>query len=122
MGKAYIIDFKKFTDDRGTLIPFELNNNCPFDIKRIFLIYGTDKAGIERANHINETTNQILIAVSGKVDVDVKYGNQKETFVLNAIDKGLYLECGTYKKLYNFSPDCIILCICDNYYRLAKYK
>ena len=37
---AHIIDLKTFTDDRGNLTVIE--KVIPFDIKRIFYIYGVD--------------------------------------------------------------------------------
>lgn len=37
---AHIVDLKTFTDDRGNLTVIE--KVIPFDIKRIFYIYGVD--------------------------------------------------------------------------------
>ena len=39
MKNTYIVKFNEFKDKRGSLLPFEYKNNCPFEIKRIFIIY-----------------------------------------------------------------------------------
>ena len=33
-----IIQLKKFVDERGSLQPFEYQSNCPFEVKRVFII------------------------------------------------------------------------------------
>ncbi|EFC0014270.1 WxcM-like domain-containing protein, partial [Escherichia coli] len=35
------IEFKKLGDDRGSLVSLEQNKNIPFEIKRIYYIFGT---------------------------------------------------------------------------------
>ena len=44
---AYLIDLKSFTDKRGNLTVIE--KSMPFEIKRIFYIYGVD--GSSRGGH-----------------------------------------------------------------------
>lgn len=122
MDKCQLIKFKKFTDERGSLIPFEINNNCPFDIKRTFVIYGVGNEKTERANHVNTETNQVLIALAGTVTIDINENNTTTTYVLNNIEEGLYIKSGVHKRLYKFSKDAVILSLCDNYYNPSEYK
>ena len=46
---AHIIDLKTFTDDRGNLTVIE--KVIPFDIKRIFYIYGVDDSTRRSEEH-----------------------------------------------------------------------
>lgn len=121
MNNFYIIDFKEYKDERGKLIPFEYETNCPFEIKRAFLIYDVPSLSTERAGHINKYTKQIIIAISGECYVDCIDKNKKETFILKSPSKGLFINNNTYKKLYNFSKDATLLCLCSNYYNKAEY-
>ena len=52
MKNAYLIQFEKYVDERGALIPFEYNKNCPFDVKRCFFVYNIPTFS-RRGNHIN---------------------------------------------------------------------
>ena len=44
------IDFKYLEDDRGSLVAIEENICLPFEIKRVYYIFGT-KIGISRGFH-----------------------------------------------------------------------
>ncbi|MFZ9470027.1 MAG: WxcM-like domain-containing protein [Rickettsiales bacterium] len=38
-----LIDFHIFGDERGSLVSLEANKNIPFDIKRVYYIFDTNK-------------------------------------------------------------------------------
>ena len=54
---AHIIHLKTFSEKRGNLSVIE--NEIPFDIKRIFYIYGVDDS--VRGGHRHKTTVQAAI-------------------------------------------------------------
>ena len=43
MNSVRMLDFHQFGDDRGHLVVAEGNKDIPFEIKRVFYIYGSDK-------------------------------------------------------------------------------
>ena len=51
---ANLIDLKTFTDERGNLTVIE--KTIPFDIKRIFYIYGVENSA--RGGHRHKTLKQ----------------------------------------------------------------
>ena len=57
-----LIDMKVFGDERGHLIACQNNQNCPFNVKRVFWIFDT-KPGIVRGSHANRNSEFILIAI-----------------------------------------------------------
>ena len=115
-----IIEIKSFKDKRGILTPFELNNNCPFDIKRIFYISNVPNQA-SRGEHINSESKFLIIAIQGQVTIDILQDGKTETFVLDSPNKALFLNNSIYKRLYNFSNDAILLCLSDNYYNKNDY-
>ena len=117
----YIVHFKEFEDERGKLVPMELNNNCLFDIKRVFYIYNVPDKNVSRGEHANIDTQLMLIATSGSVTVEVRDGDNEGQFILDSPNKGLFLEKGIYKRIYNFSKDAVLLCLSDCYYNPADY-
>jgi dTDP-4-dehydrorhamnose 3,5-epimerase-like enzyme len=62
-----IQNFKILKDDRGSLMPIELNE-VPFEAKRIFIVKDVPE-GFERGNHSHFHTKQLLICLQGEIDV-----------------------------------------------------
>ena len=48
-----VIEFKDLGDERGKLVVIEGNDSIPFDIKRVFYIYGSDP-DVVRGQHANK--------------------------------------------------------------------
>ena len=68
VAKLELVSLKQMGDDRGALVVFEKGMNIPFDVKRCFYIYGTKK-GVARGFHAHKKSKQILVAVSGSVEI-----------------------------------------------------
>ena len=69
---------KTYKDHTGSLIPFYKNDSFKkFDVKRFFFVYGNKK--YFRADHAHKKCNQILVPVSGKIEVQIttKKGTKK---------------------------------------------
>ncbi len=115
-----IINFKVMGDERGSLIAFEENHNVPFDIKRVFYIYGTQE-NVPRGQHAHYKAKQLLIAVNGGCKVTLDDGKQKETYTLNKPNVGLFQDALSWGKMHNFSHDCILIVLCDTHYDDKDY-
>ena len=85
-----MFEFKQHGDDRGHLVVVEGQTDIPFDIKRIFYIYGSD-AEVIRGRHANRKTEFVLINVSGKSKVKVDNGYEQRIIDLDRPRMGLYL-------------------------------
>ena len=69
-----IINFKDLGDERGNLVVIEGEGmDIPFDIKRVFYIYGSDDT-VVRGQHANKETEFLLVNVGGKSKVRVDNG------------------------------------------------
>ena len=86
-----LLDFKIIGDERGSLIAFEENHNIPFDIRRVYYIFGTDPKMI-RGKHAHKSLDQLLISISGSCKIMLDDGCEKEEFLLNNPEKGLYIK------------------------------
>ena len=107
-------------DDRGSLIALENDHNLPFDVKRVYYIYGT-KEGISRGFHAHIKLKQMLIAVSGSVTIKCEYNGQHKEYTLNRPDEGLVIEGLVWREMHDFSFDCILMVLADEYYSEADY-
>ena len=113
-------EFKVLGDHRGQLVALEANRQIPFDVKRVFYIYGTQE-GIPRGNHSHYKTKQFLVAVNGSCKVTLDNGKEKETFDLNKPNLGLFQDALVWGSMHDFSSDCVLMVLADEYYDASDY-
>lgn len=121
MKKKYkVLEFNQLGDERGHLVVIEGNKDIPFEIKRLFYIYGT-KDNVVRGKHANRKSKFILINLSGSCKINVDDGNNKEEIILDKAHQGVYLEEMVWKDMYDFSEDSILLVLSNEYYDKEEY-
>lgn len=116
-----MLEFSQKGDERGHLVIVEGAQDIPFDIKRIFYIYGSDK-DVVRGQHANKVSEFVLINVAGTSKVRVKDGKGNETvYSLNRPHTGIYLPKMIWKEMYDFSEDSVLLCLANTHYDPDEY-
>ncbi|MBP1934771.1 sugar 3,4-ketoisomerase [Ammoniphilus resinae] len=118
--QSKIIEIVELGDERGLLSVIEGNLTIPFDVKRVFYIYGT-KEGIRRGFHAHYKTRQALISVSGSCKVYLDDLKRKDNVTLDSPKKILILEPNDWHEMYDFSPDCVLLVLASHYYDPEDY-
>lgn len=114
------IEFKKLGDDRGSLISLEQHKNIPFEVKRIYYIFGT-KEGVSRGFHAHKELRQLAVCVRGSCRFIMDDGKNKEELVLDCPHKGLLIEPMQWHEMHDFSEDCIIIVLASDYYDETDY-
>ncbi len=114
---AHIINLKTFTDERGNLTVIE--KVLPFDIKRIFYIYGVNSS--VRGNHRHKKTIQAAICIKGSCIISNDNGVKKEDFVLDEPCKCLILNPEDYHSMHNFQPDTILMVLASEHFDVNDY-
>lgn len=121
LNKVKMLDFPQLGDERGDLVVVEGMQDIPFEIKRVFYIYGSDK-DVVRGKHANRKSQFVLINVAGSSKVCVKDGKGNEAiFCLNRPRIGIYLPNMIWKEMYDFSADSVLLCLSSEHYQEAEY-
>ncbi|MBU9736584.1 sugar 3,4-ketoisomerase [Diplocloster agilis] len=115
-----ILEFKDFGDERGNLVVVEGNADIPFDLKRVFYIYGSDP-DVVRGMHANRKTEFVLINVGGTSKVKVDNGFETVVVELNRPRMGIYLPTMVWKEMYDFSEDSILLVLASEHYDSKEY-
>lgn len=115
-----IIDFGDFGDERGKLVVVEGSQDIPFDIARVFYIYGSD-ATVVRGQHANRNSEFVLVNVAGTSKVKVDNGIESVIIELDKPMMGLYLDKMIWKEMYDFSPDSVLLVIASTHYDEKEY-
>lgn len=120
MNKFAIIDLKLIGDDRGSLIALEENHNIPFDVKRVYYIFETAD-GVRRGYHAHKNLKQLAICVSGSCTFLLDNGEVQEHVKLDSPTQGLFIEGLVWREMYNFSRDCVLMVLADDYYKEEDY-
>ncbi|HVY75128.1 MAG TPA: FdtA/QdtA family cupin domain-containing protein [Puia sp.] len=114
---AYLIDLKTFTDKRGNLTVIE--KTVPFEIKRIFYIYGVDSS--RRGGHRHKTTIQAAICIQGSCRIYNNDGHTENYFMLDRPHKCLILETRDWHTMDQFSPDAILMVLASEHFDPQDY-
>ena len=118
--KYRLLEFPDLGDERGNLVVVEGNQQIPFEIKRIFYIYGSD-ATVVRGQHANLKSEFVLINVAGTSKVKVDDGDETRVIELNQPRMGVYLPKLLWKEMYDFSPDSVLLVLSNEHYDGNEY-
>lgn len=112
-----LINLKTFTDKRGNLTVIE--KIIPFNIKRIFYIYGVDES--VRGGHRHHQTIQAAICIQGNCRI---YSNNKlkqEYFVLDEPYKCLIIKPEDWHTMDQFSENAILMVLASAYFDPEDY-
>ena len=115
-----LLKFSDLGDERGKLVVIEGGQNIPFDIKRVFYIYGSD-ATVVRGQHANRESEFVLVNVAGTSKVMITDGKRQEIVELNKPMDGVYLPKMIWKDMYDFSPDSVLLVLASTHYDGKEY-
>lgn len=120
MSLLRLIEFPPLGDDRGSLVALEGNKTVPFDIKRVYYLFGT-QPGVARGFHAHKVLKQVTVCVTGKCRMLLDNGTEKAEVWLDSSTKGLVIEELIWREMYDFSPDCVLLVLASEHYDESDY-
>ncbi|ERT13840.1 sugar 3,4-ketoisomerase [Photorhabdus temperata] len=120
MSLIKLINFKTLGDERGQLISLEANQNIPFEIKRVYYIFGT-KSGVARGFHAHKKLKQIAICIHGNCRFILDNGKKREEIILDTSHSGILIDPMAWHEMHDFSEDCILMVLADDIYDESDY-
>ncbi|MEX0828207.1 MAG: FdtA/QdtA family cupin domain-containing protein [Haliea sp.] len=120
MMKNKLVNFPVLGDERGSLIALEAGQSVPFEIKRVYYIYGTVE-GVIRGLHAHHELEQMAICLSGSCHFLMDDGVDKEVIVLDRPDAGLLIPPMVWHEMSDFSDDCVLMVLANDHYDEADY-
>jgi acetyltransferase-like isoleucine patch superfamily enzyme len=108
------------SDMRGNLSVGEFEQTVPFMPKRYFFVFDVPSAET-RGEHAHLKCKQFLICVRGCWSVVADDGRNREEFLLNKPDIGLYLPPMTWGIQYLYSADAMLIVFASEYYDKSDY-
>ena len=120
MSLLHWINLPPLGDERGSLVALEGDKTVPFNIQRVYYMFGT-KAGVARGFHAHKNLQQVAVCVTGKCRMVLDDGKTREEVWLDSPIKGLLISDLVWRELYDFSPDCVVLVLASEHYDESDY-
>lgn len=115
-----MIDLPKIKNDFGRITMVENKPSFPFDVKRIFYLYGITK-GESRGSHAHKKCHQFLVAIAGSFNVQLDDGNSHKTVLLSQSNKGIHVPPGIWASETDFSVGATCLVLASHIYEEQDY-
>jgi len=117
-----LIQLPKIMD--GTDGCISVAENCrhiPFEIKRVYYIYGLRNEKSIRGKHAHKTLEQVYFCVHGSFLLGLDDGENKQEIVLDQPNLGVYLGTNLWHTMTRFSKDCVLLVLASDFFAESDY-
>ena len=115
-----ITKYNVHTDKWGKLVALEGNGDIPFNIKRVYYIYGVEEK-VRRGFHSHKKLEQVLICVNGSVKILLKTPEREEVVLLDKPNEGLYIGPNVWREMYDFEDDAVLLVLASDHFKPSDY-
>ena len=116
----YFIDFQTHGDERGQLVALEESKEIPFNVKRVYYMFDT-VSNVRRGYHSHKSLEQVLVCVHGSCKIHLDDGYECKEIELNNPKRGLYIGPNTWREMYDFSADTVLLVLASELYDEGDY-
>ena len=117
--EPFLIPINYSIDVKGSLGAID-DRQIPFEIARVFWIHEVSEGEV-RGGHAHKTSEQLLICVSGSINVFMEDLSGREYhYELNSESEALYLP-PLYWGRYEFFNSTVGLCLASDYYSESDY-
>ncbi len=115
-----LFNLRNFIEPDGNLVPIESKHDIPFDMKRIFYVYGVENQD-DRGKHSHYKTKQVLICLNGEVKVVCDDGKNKQSYTLSKPNQALYIPEMIWDEQVYKSEDSVLLVLANTHYNTDDY-
>lgn len=117
--KGVFVHLPCVVDERGSLC-FAENSHLPFEIKRVFWIYGVGE-NMTRGGHAHRSCAEVVFPVCGSFDIDIDDGISCSTYHLDNPNLGVLINANVWCCLRNFSPNTVCVVLASEEYDATGY-
>jgi dTDP-4-dehydrorhamnose 3,5-epimerase-like enzyme len=115
-----ILELPVIRAPEGNLTFVEGKRQVPFEIARVYYLYDVP-GGAVRGGHAHGELQQLIVAMSGSIEVVLDDGVKRRSVTLNRSYIGLYLPPMIWRELVNFSSGSVCMSLASAYYDESDY-
>jgi hypothetical protein len=94
--------------------------SAPFAVQRVYWIHGL-RAGDRRGEHAHREMQQLLVATSGRLEVELDDGSARRQFVLDDPARGLWVPAGLWRRIHVLADGSTLLSLASTHYAESDY-
>jgi dTDP-4-dehydrorhamnose 3,5-epimerase-like enzyme len=98
----------------------ELGKHSPFPVTRVYWIHTLSAAEL-RGQHAHRTTQQLLVAVGGRIQISLDDGFSKREYLLESPTHCLYVPAGLWRDITILEDRSVLLALASTYFDEADY-
>ncbi len=109
-----MLDLVRFDEPNGSLIAVTGGKELPFPIARVFFLFDVPKGQV-RGDHAHRECHQVMMAIQGRVEVEIHDAKENKKYLLDSATKALwvppmfwarqrYLDTGTLLTVFTDQP------------------
>jgi len=111
------IDLPSNRDDRGILTSIESGQDTPFPIRRVFYMHHVIA---ERGGHAHIDTDQVVLAMAGTFELELRDGKDSIRYALDDPTRGLYVPRMVFIDIHGMSPETVCLVLASTHYDITR--
>lgn len=111
--------FRDYPD--GDLYIGESLKSVPFKIKRVYFINNLANPKAVRGKHAHKKLEQVIFCINGSFMLHLDDGTNKQKLLLDNSFHGVRLGPMLWVAMTEFSKDCVILVLANDYYNESDY-
>ncbi len=117
--KLNLIDLYNKSDSRGNLVVAESQQNIPFEIKRVYCLYGLSVK--PRGFHAHKELRQVIVCLSGSCKLILEDSESQEIIHLTANGKGVFIDKLVWHEMHDFINNCVLMVLASGWYDESDY-
>jgi WxcM-like protein len=115
-----VVPLGEIVEPRGSLCVVEASRHIPFEIRRVYWVFGVPPGG-ERAHHAHREQHELLVAAQGAFTVHCDDGVVKAVYRLDSPAAGLLIPELVWHHLDDFSEGAMCLVLASGPYDPVEY-
>jgi dTDP-4-dehydrorhamnose 3,5-epimerase len=120
LGSCFLHRHEAQRDARGSLLSLEVGRDIPFEIARVYFLYGST-SGNERGFHAHRRLEQWAVCVAGACTILLDDGRARAEVRLDSPEKSLHIGPMVWRELKDFSPEAVLMVFASAPYDAADY-
>ncbi|MGE0785389.1 MAG: FdtA/QdtA family cupin domain-containing protein [Sandaracinaceae bacterium] len=118
--RVSLVELAKISDKRGDLVVAELDRHVPFLVERMYALLNVPE-GEERGGHAHKELEQLLVVLSGSLELTVDDGESRQRYALDSNTWGIYIRPMVWRELHAFAPNTVCVVLASAVYDESDY-
>lgn len=120
MDNVIVGKIREQSSEKGNLYLLEFFKDLSFDVKRLYFINSV-RAGNTRGFHAHKCLEQVLICVSGKIQINLDNGLMQKRIILDSSNKYLFIGPLIWRTMEWLVDDSVLVVLASENYDESDY-